>query len=238
MRGVAHLSISALLCQCFALLVFKDFTPIPLLIGAIFGLIADIDEDQSKISYMLVGKLGGPKRIGGVNHHKTDVKYNSRIKKIRQIAITLVVLFIGFILYILSKKNIFFLLGCMYISILPWTKHRSLSHSILSSLVVGTCAYLGFKTYGLSKYGIYCGIGYFLHVFEDFFTVSGVPLFYPISKKRFKVPLMSTGTKKGSIVEFAFMVISFCLCVITYFSYVVPKAAPTIKNIFESYMSF
>lgn len=217
MRGKAHLSISALLCQCFALLFFRDFTPIPLIIGAFFGLLADIDEEQSKISYLLIKGFGGSKRIGGVNHHKTDTKYNARLKKMRQVALTTVMLSLGILLFILSKKNLFFSLGCVYISILPWTKHRTLSHSIFSSLIIGICAYLSFSLYGVSKYGIYCGVGYFLHIFEDSFTVTGTPLFYPISKKKFKIPLMSTGTSKGAIVEFAFMLVSFCLCIITYF---------------------
>lgn len=218
MRGVAHLSISAFLCQCFALVFFKDFTPIPLIIGALFGLVADIDEDQSKISYLLIKNFGGKKRIGGVNHHKTDKKYNSMIKRMRRMAITFMVLLIGVIVFVITKSNFYFLVGFIYISVLPWTKHRSLSHSIISTLIIGVSAYLGFTQLGLElgKYGIYCGVGYFLHIFEDMFTVSGVPLFYPISKKRFKVPLMSTGTSKGAIVEFAFEAISFCLCVATY----------------------
>lgn len=217
MRGKAHLCISALLCQCFALIFFKDFTPIPLIIGSIFGLLADIDEEQSKISYFLIKGFGGSKRIGGKNHHKTDVKYNARLKKMRQIALSVVMILWGILLFIFSKKNIFFSIGCFYVSFLPWTKHRTLSHSILSSLIIGVCTYLSFNLYGVGQYGIYCGVGYFLHIFEDSFTVSGTPLLYPFSKKKFKIPLMSTGTSKGAIVEFAFMLISFCLCVITYF---------------------
>ena len=99
---------------------------------------------------------------------------------------------------------------------LPRAKHRTLSHSILSTLVVGTCAYFGFNEFGIAKYGIYCGVGYFLHIFEDMFTVSGVPLLYPFSKKRFKIPLMSTGTPRGAAVEFAFEAISLCLCIALY----------------------
>lgn len=216
MRGKAHLYISALLCQCFALLFYRDFTPIPLAIGAFFGLIADIDEEQSKISYLLIKGFGGSKRIGGVNHHKTDVKYNARLKKMRQIALTTVLIVFALIFLVLSKKNIFFSIGCLYISYLPWTKHRTLSHSILSSLIVGVCAYMSFNLYGIAKYGVYCGVGYFLHIFEDSFTVSGTPLFYPFSKKKYKIPLMSTGTSRGAIVEGAFTIVSLCLCIVTY----------------------
>lgn len=216
MRGKAHLKISALLCQCFALLFYRDFTPIPLIIGAFFGLMADIDEEQSKISYLLIKKLGGSKRIGGVNYHKTDIKYNARLKKKRQIALSLVLVLFAVLFVLVSKKNIFFALGCIYISYLPWTKHRTLSHSILSSLIVGTCAYLSFNLYGIPKYGVYCGVGYFLHIFEDSFTVTGTPLLYPFSKKKFKIPLMSTNTSRGAIVEGIFTLVSLCLCIITY----------------------
>lgn len=217
MRGKAHLSISAFLCQCFALIFFRDFTPIPLVIGAFFGLMADIDEEQSKISYFLIKGFGGKKRIGGVNHHKTDVKYNSLRKKMRQAALTVVMIAIAAAFYYLSDKNLFFALGCLYISILPWTKHRTLSHSIFSSLIIGLCAYLSFNLYGVGKYGIYCGVGYFLHIVEDSFTVTGTPMLYPFSKKKFKIPIMSTGTNKGALVEAVFMLISLCLCIVTYF---------------------
>lgn len=215
MTGKAHLSISALLCQCFAILVYRDLTPIPLMIGAFFGLMADIDEPQSKISYMLIKGFGGKQKIGGVNARKTDTKHNQRLKRNRQIALTAVLILIGLTLAVL-KLSIFFTLACFYISILPWTTHRTLSHSLTSSIVVGLCMFLGFNSYGAGQYGIYCGIGYFLHIFEDSFTVTGTPLFYPFSDKRYKIPLMSTGSTKGKIVEMIFVLVSLVLCGLTY----------------------
>lgn len=217
MTGKAHMYISAFLCQCFALLVYRDFSPAPLVIGAIFGLLADIDTDQSKISYLLIKKFGGSKRIAGVNHYKTDVRYNARVEKARRCALSVVLVFGGLVLTFISRKNIYFLFGCLYTAFLPWTKHRTLSHTLLSSIIIGVCATLSFRLYGLTNYGVYCGVGYFLHIFEDSFTKSGTPLFFPFSKKKFKIPLMSTGTTKGAMVELAFGCISFTLCVITYF---------------------
>ena len=62
MTGKAHFWISAILCQFIAVILFKDLSAAPFIIGAICGLIADIDEDQSKISYMLIKGFGGKKR--------------------------------------------------------------------------------------------------------------------------------------------------------------------------------
>lgn len=218
MTGKAHLCISAFLCQIFAMIFFKDFTPIPLIIGGICGLLADIDEDQSKIAYLLIKGIGGKKRIKNVNYHKTDVKHNARIKLIRRIFLSLIVSLIGLFLFFVLKLSIFFTLALFYVAVLPWTKHRSLSHSLLSTTIIGGLTILGMQQYGLLKYGVYITVGYFLHIFEDMFTVSGVPLLYPFSKKRFKIPLMSTGTSRGALVEMVFIVISIILCIYTYIS--------------------
>lgn len=218
MTGKAHFFISAFLCQVFAMIFFKDITPYPFIIGAICGLLADIDEDQSKISYMLIKGFGGKKRIKDVNYYKTDKKHNSRIKLYRRIALSVVLVTIGLALFLIFKPNIYFSLALFYIACLPWTTHRTLSHSFLSTFIVGGLFTLGLHKYNLTKYGLYILVGYFLHIFEDMFTVSGVPLFYPFSKKKFKIPLMSTGTTKGSIVELVFILMSVGLCAITFFS--------------------
>ena len=217
MTGRSHSIISAFLCQFIAMVLFKDISIAPIVIGAICGLIADIDEDQSKISYMLIKGFGGKKRIKDVNYHKTDTKYNARIKLKRRIALSTVIVFISILLFLLSSKNIFFSFAFIYIAILPWTTHRSLSHSILSSVIIGGFSYLGFRQYNLPLYGIYVGIGYFLHIFEDMFTMSGVPLLYPFIKKKFRIPLMSTGSKKGALIELTFILISIALCFISFY---------------------
>lgn len=217
MTGKAHLWISALLCPCFAMLVFRDFSPIPFFIGAFFGLMADIDEPQSKISYFLIQGFGGKQKIGGVNAKRTNTKHNKRVRVARQAALTSVLIFIG-LTFLFLKLSIFFTLACIYISILPWTPHRSLSHSLFSGIVLGLLLFLGFNSYGLGRYGIYCGVGYLLHIFEDSFTVSGTPLFYPFSKKKYKIPIMSTGTTRGGFVEMGFILVSLCLALVTFFT--------------------
>lgn len=218
MTGKAHFFISAFLCQVFAMIFFKDITPYPFAIGAICGLLADIDEDQSKISYLLIKGFGGKKRIKDVNYYKTDKKHNSRIKLYRRIALTTVLITIGLALFLVFKLNIYFSLALFYLSCLPWTKHRTLSHSLLSTFIVGGLCTVGFYQYKLTKYGLYILVGYFLHLFEDMFTVTGIPFLYPFSKKKFKIPLMSTGTKKGHIVELVFILMSVGLCAITFFN--------------------
>lgn len=215
MRGKAHLFISAFLCQTFGLIFFKDFTPVPLIIGAICGLFADIDEPNSKISYYLIGHIGGAKRVGGVNYSFTDKKHNKKITFKRQLALTIVLILIAIALFFLTR-NIWFSLLCIYVSYLPWTTHRTLSHSLLSAIVFGVCMYIGLNSYNLGKYGIYAGFGYLCHLLEDSLTVTGVPYFYPLSKKKFKIPLMKTGTSNGGLFEWGVIFGTGLLCIVIY----------------------
>jgi inner membrane protein len=70
-------------------------------------------------------------------------------------------------------------------------KHRTFTHSFLFSLII-----LLFGIFHPVFYFI--AFGTFMHIIEDFLTDGGVPLFYPLSKKKFGLRLLKT----GSILEF------------------------------------
>lgn len=60
--------------------------------------------------------------------------------------------------------------------------HRGMTHSVLVWAVIA--AVFIAQSPSLFTYGFI--IGYLLHIVEDFFSVQGVPLFWPIQTKRYK----------------------------------------------------
>lgn len=67
--------------------------------------------------------------------------------------------------------------------------HRGMTHSLI---VWGVLAALVWRD-SASPFAAGLVLGYLFHIVEDFFSVQGVPLFWPFSSKRWKVPLYRTG---------------------------------------------
>ncbi|MEB3751683.1 hypothetical protein EP10_002538 [Geobacillus icigianus] len=67
--------------------------------------------------------------------------------------------------------------------------HRGMTHSLI---VWGVLAALVWRE-SASPFAAGVVLGYLFHIIEDFFSVQGVPLFWPFSSKRWKVPLYRTG---------------------------------------------
>ncbi|HIP66862.1 MAG TPA: metal-dependent hydrolase [Candidatus Nanopusillus sp.] len=76
-----------------------------------------------------------------------------------------------------------------YIFILSLNKifrHRTLTHSLFFIIVLILLGHFLFPVFYLMALAV------LLHIVEDMFTVSGVPLFYPISRKTYKIPIINT----------------------------------------------
>lgn len=67
-------------------------------------------------------------------------------------------------------------------------KHRGISHSLLAPFILGLIAFVFSPSFG-----IVFGINYLIHIVLDSFTVMGVPLLMPVSKKYFGLKLIRTG---------------------------------------------
>ncbi|MFC3882261.1 metal-dependent hydrolase [Bacillus songklensis] len=77
--------------------------------------------------------------------------------------------------------------------------HRGFTHSLLAWI---TFSFL-YKVYPNSFVLGMC-IGYIFHIVGDFFSRKGVPLFSPLSKKRFKSPLTyETGSFSETLIFYA-----------------------------------
>lgn len=65
-------------------------------------------------------------------------------------------------------------------------KHRGITHTLITSIVVSGITYLLTFSFPIS---IGLLIGYVSHLIGDMFTVSGVPILAPFSKKKFRFPI-------------------------------------------------
>jgi inner membrane protein len=83
--------------------------------------------------------------------------------------------------------------------------HRGMTHSLL---VWGMIALVvTWESSSLFATGFV--LGYLFHIIEDFLSVQGVPLFWPLQAKRYKIPLYRT----GNIVEMMIFYAAFALLV-------------------------
>lgn len=69
-----------------------------------------------------------------------------------------------------------------------WMKHRTITHSLVAMVAVTLLGIYVHQVYGLAF-----AAGYATHVAADGLTVTGVPLLWPVSNFRYKVPLVRTG---------------------------------------------
>ncbi|KAF0995185.1 metal-dependent hydrolase [Geobacillus sp. TFV-3] len=77
--------------------------------------------------------------------------------------------------------------------------HRGMTHSLI---VWGVLAALVWRD-SASPFATGLVLGCLFHIVEDFFSVQGVPLLWPFSSKRWKVPLYRTGKGMETVLVYA-----------------------------------
>ena len=92
--------------------------------------------------------------------------------------------------------------------IFSFLKHRGLTHSIPGVLILYYALEFFAKSYYLPLllFVPYIVLGCASHIILDMLTPSGVALLYPL-KKRFKIPLIKTGSKLETIFMFSLIVL-------------------------------
>ena len=90
----------------------------------------------------------------------------------------------------------------------PWLKHRSFSHSIFAIIVIYFLLKQIEIIYNISNLSFFGTIGYASHLFlGDLFTKSGIPLFYPISNKKYSLVYFRVGSFFNNALEILIVVI-------------------------------
>lgn len=80
-------------------------------------------------------------------------------------------------------------------------KHRGFTHTLAACLLVATLLFY-FWTQIPVPLAIGFTLGYLFHVLGDALSSSGVPLLYPFTKRRFMIPLYSTGGIREHVIFF------------------------------------
>lgn len=207
MKGKAHAAIGLLTYYNFSLLTGNPLDLTSAALSVSFSILPDLDHVQSLISKklsnplfekifesILISLILFPTlyilKIKGFHFYLSSIAIifltaliGSFIKKslTRKLSISFSVLCLYFILqhFFPSRKWTSF---ALFLFLLPWFSHRSFSHSLTGVL----CLYLSMRHLAPS-YAPVCTIGYGSHLFlGDLWTPSGIPLFFPFSKKRFR----------------------------------------------------
>ncbi|RZL01408.1 MAG: metal-dependent hydrolase, partial [Hymenobacter sp.] len=90
-----------------------------------------------------------------------------------------------------------------FVALAPFTTHRSWTHTIWAAGLWTYIGYLANRDLGWHGVAWYAGAGYASHLVADTLTKSGVRWLLPLTDYSFKIPLLSTGSKTGNVVEAA-----------------------------------
>ena len=219
MRGKTHCTIG-ILSTIQACILFKiPISIFNLVLAAIFSILPDLDESNSTISNVFL-KQDASKlilkiviyiinfaiffislKINNNNFFLSSIVtfiaimvLESKINHIllRKILLSLTLILLSLCLFFIKVK-IYFVIFFLMLASFPWLKHRSFSHSIFAIIVI----------YFLLKQ-----IGYASHLFlGDLFTKSGIPLFYPISNKKYSLGYFRVGSFFNNALEILIVVI-------------------------------
>lgn len=88
-----------------------------------------------------------------------------------------------------------------FVALAPFTSHRSWTHTIWAAALWTYIGYLANRDLGWHGVAHYAGAGYVSHILADTLTKSGVRWLLPLTDYCFKIPLLSTGSKLGNVVE-------------------------------------
>ncbi|UHA73133.1 metal-dependent hydrolase [Paenibacillus sp. 481] len=77
----------------------------------------------------------------------------------------------------------------IFIAIAPWMKHRGMTHTVWALLFWGAIGWGLEQHLQVEGIAFVATAGYFSHLLADSLTPRGVKWFYPISKKKVRIPL-------------------------------------------------
>lgn len=213
MKGKAHASIGMLTYYNYTFITQTPLGPIELLSSLFFSILPDLDHYDSIISHAFTNKkleniIENVVLITGLlivliagYIKKLDyyllfslimgsfIVIKSKIKNsfIRKCIITAFIMTFSLAFYFIFKiKSIFFIFA--FISAIPWTKHRSASHSLIACVLVYLFMLSVESVSNIDNLAVISSISYSSHILlGDILTPSGVPLLWPLSNRRFSL---------------------------------------------------
>ena len=88
-----------------------------------------------------------------------------------------------------------------FVALAPFTSHRSWTHTLWATALWTYIGYLAERHLAWHGVALFAGGGYVSHLLADSLTKSGVRWFYGLSEYSFKIPLISTGSATGNMLE-------------------------------------
>lgn len=227
MRGSAHLAIGLITGIAIAGLVDGVPVSVPGIALAGFSALApDLDHPESRLSQRL-GFVHGYVRwafgaaalsLAAYAYFQLKPGPDQRLSYIAALAFGLLgvalqggsarklaLLFtgLGTVLAGLYAQFVWLSLLGAFISVAPFTSHRSWTHTIWATALWTYIGYLANRSLGWHGVAHYAGTGFASHLVADTLTKSGVRWLFPLTDFSFKIPLLSTGSKMGNVIEAA-----------------------------------
>lgn len=233
MRGKTHCTIG-ILSTIQACILFKiPISIFSIVVSAVFSILPDLDESNSTIStvflkqdtskfilkiviyivnfsiFFISLKINNNFFLSGIVTFISIMILESKLNHtlLRKILLSLTLILLSLCLF-LMKVKIYFIIFFLMLSLFPWLKHRGFSHSIFAVIVVYFLLKQIEIIYSISNLSFLGTIGYASHLFlGDLFTKSGIPLFYPISNKKYSLGYFRVGTFFNNALEILIVVI-------------------------------
>ena len=221
MRGKTHCTIG-ILSTIQACILFKiPISIFNLVLAAIFSILPDLDEsnstisnvflkqDASKLILKIVIYINNNFFLSSIVTFIAIMVLESKINHIllRKILLSLTLILLSLCLFFIKVK-IYFVIFFLMLASFPWLKHRSFSHSIFAIIVIYFLLKQIEIIYNISNLSFFGTIGYASHLFlGDLFTKSGIPLFYPISNKKYSLGYFRVGSFFNNALEILIVVI-------------------------------
>lgn len=224
-RGSSHLAIGLITGVAVAGLVPGiPFSPFGVALAGFSALAPDLDHPDSRLSkrlgfaqnYVRWAFALGAAAIAGYTYLTLPVGISQHMGYTVALAFGLVggamqggsarrlaLLFTGASTAVAGLYAGFLWLGWLgaFVALAPFTRHRSWTHTIWA---LGLWTYIGYlANQQLGWHGVaqFAGAGYFSHLVADSLTRQGVRWLLPLSDFSLKIPLISTGSATGNLLE-------------------------------------
>lgn len=233
MRGKTHCTIG-ILSTIQACILFKiPISIFNIVLAAVFSILPDLDESNSTISnvflkqdasklilkivvyiinfaiFFISIKINNNFFLSSIVTFIAIMVLESKLNHtlLRKILLSLTLILLSLCLFFIKVK-IYFVIFFLILASFPWLKHRSFSHSIFALIVIYFLLKQIEIIYNISDLSFFGTIGYASHLFlGDLFTKSGIPLFYPISNKKYSLGGFRVGSFFNNALEILIVVI-------------------------------
>jgi inner membrane protein len=227
MRGSSHLAIGLITGVAIAGLVPGiPFSPAGIALAGFSSLAPDLDHPESRLSkrlgftqqYVRWAFVAAGVVIGIYSYTQLRPGQEQRLYYTVALAFGLIgvgmqggsarklaLLFTGLATVVagLYTEQLWLSLLGTFVALAPFTSHRSWTHTIWATALWTYIGYLANQSLGWHGVALYAGAGYASHLLADTLTKSGVRWFLPVSEFSFKIPLISTGSTAGNMLEVA-----------------------------------